>query len=71
MIIADETINHRRIFARLKESEIHDILIKAVAEKAGFEVDLKETDIKVIISKVDKGAKGFESYAEITLINDL
>ena len=71
MKISDTTINERRVFAHLDESELHDLLVKVVAKEGNFEID-RNTSVKVIISHKDRtGTAGFENYAEITLVNKL
>ena len=67
----DTITHHRRVFARLDEKELHDLLAKEIAKKMKFEID-SETKIRVIISKKDAvGSAGFERYAEVTLTNNL
>lgn len=72
MRINDQTIHERKVFAHFDEADLYALLSQKVAADTGFPIDPRKTKIKVIISKQDRtGTAGFESYAEVTLINEL
>lgn len=69
--MSDNTVHHRKIFAHLGEMDIRGILTKAIAEREGFEIDLRHTRISMVVDKKDHGSSGFKPYIEITMVNDL
>lgn len=71
MEMNDKTVNERRVFATFSQSEIEELLVNAVAAQSGIKVD-RNTTIKILIDREDKGiSKGFESYAEVSLVNEV
>ena len=71
MRTADETIHHRRIFTYFSEVDLVAILSKKIAEENDFVIDGRKTKISAIFSKKDKGQAGFETYCELTMVNEL
>lgn len=72
MNINDRTIHERKVFAHFDESDLYALLLQKVAADTGFPIDPRRTKIHVVVAKKDRaGTAGFESYAEVTLTNEL
>jgi len=69
-IKTDKTTHERRVEADLSQDKLKALLVNTVAHYIGFQQN-GNTKTKVIFFHEDKGTRGFETRAEVTLVNEL
>lgn len=62
------TTTHRTVIRGL---DLDKLVAKAVAEKAGIDIDAPHVDFKVWIKREDASLRGSEAVAEVEIIEDL